>query len=65
MTVSITITVDGADSVLEDADILEEFTWHNMRDSNHSRRVRQRIIEALLAPDMVARHGRADLVAKP
>lgn len=45
----IRIEVDGNAAELTDDQIAEEFDWHNMRDSNHCRRVRRKIFEALLA----------------
>jgi len=50
----IKIEVDGETAELTGDQIAEEFTWHNMRDSNHCRRVRRKIFEALLA---LARSG--------
>jgi hypothetical protein len=45
----IKIEVDGEVAELADDEIIKEFTWHNMRDSNHCRRVRRKIFEAVLA----------------
>jgi hypothetical protein len=47
--VKITIEVDGEVTELVGDKIVEEFTWHNMRDSNHCRRVRKKIFDAVLA----------------
>lgn len=45
----IKIKVDGEVAELSDDQIVEEFTWHNMRDSNHCRMVRRKIFEEVLA----------------
>lgn len=41
--------VDGEHYELVGDEIAQEFSWHNMRDSNHCRRVRDRIFRAVLA----------------
>jgi len=53
----IKIKVDGGVAELADDQIVEEFTWHNMRDSNHCRMVRRKIFEEVL---VLARAGQAD-----
>jgi hypothetical protein len=45
----IVIEVDGEVTELSGDQIDEEFSWHNIRDSNHCRRVRRKIFEAVLA----------------
>jgi hypothetical protein len=45
----IKIEVDGEVAELTGDEIIEEFSWHNMRDSNHCRQVRRKILEAVLA----------------
>ena len=49
----IKIEVDGEAAELTGDQIAEEFAWHNMRDSNHCRRVRRKIFEEILALAMV------------
>lgn len=44
----IEIDVDGKTYEFYDDQIAKEFDWHNLRDSNHCRRVRRKIFEALL-----------------
>jgi len=46
---TIRIEVDGEAHELTDDQIVEEFTWANMQDSNHCRRIRKKIFEAVLA----------------
>ena len=45
----IAIDIDGETYEFCDDQVTEEFDWHNLRDSNHCRRVRRKIFEALLA----------------
>jgi len=44
----IQIEHDNEPSEFTEEEIIEEFSWHNMRDSNHSRVVRRKIFEAVL-----------------
>ncbi len=44
----IQIDVDGELTELAGDQIVAEFMWHNMRDSNHCRRVRRKIFDAVL-----------------
>lgn len=45
----IKIVVDGKTIDLANDQIAEEFSWHNMRDSNHCRVIRKKIFDAVLA----------------
>lgn len=47
--IKIKIEVDGEYAELAGHQIADQFHWHNMRDSNHCRRVRQKIFDALIA----------------
>lgn len=53
----IRIEVDGEVTELVDDQIVEEFSWHNVRNSNHCRRVRRKILEALL---VIAKAGNSN-----
>ena len=52
MTIKVEVDDQEAEFTLDELD--EEFSWHNLRDSNHCRRVRRKMFEALLA---IARTG--------
>jgi hypothetical protein len=45
----ICVEIDGEAAELTNEQIVEEFAWHNARDSNHCRQVRRKILEAVLA----------------
>lgn len=43
----IKIEVDGEITEFTDDQIVEEFDWHNIRNSNHCLRVRRKIFKAM------------------